>query len=639
LAERHFYLETVTLEKAQEIWRQAWRELDLGRRLPVLRLATEEALGYTTAEPVFAAVSSPHYHAAAMDGLAVCARDTYGASERAPLRLSLPGQGEYVNTGDPLPEGRDAVIMVEELSAVEGKEVEITAPAVPWQYVRMIGEDVVASEMLLPRGQRVRAVDIGALLAGGVLEVAVKRPPRVAVIPTGEEITEPGEPLVPGRIVDFNSRMLSAFLAEWQAEVTRLRPVADSEEAIADAVRGACEERDLVLVLAGASAGSRDFTPGALKRCGRVLVHGLATRPAKPTLLATVEGKPVIGVPGYPVSAAFCYEWFVQPLVCHMLGISPPVREKGRAVISRKVTSPAGSEEFLRVRLGRVSGRLIATPVARGAGLIFALARADGVIRIAAESEGLQAEEETSVELYRPRDEIERRIVIVGSHDLALDLLADQLSADHPGLGLSSTHVGSMAGLTALKKGQCHLAGCHLLDEASGEYNLRFVRELFGEAGLHLITLAHREQGLMVRPGNPRQIRGWADLARPEISFINRQPGAGTRLLLDYHLKEHSISPERVNGYRREVFTHLAVAAAVAGGSADTGLGLLAAARALGLDFIPLARERYDLVIPEAHFRSEKLQRFLSTLRSQGFKGRLASLGGYDTSETGKEVG
>ena len=638
MSEREFYLKAIPLPEAQKIWQAAWQRLGLRERLRSTRLPTQEALGRVTAEPVFAAASSPHYHAAGMDGLAVCAGDTYGASERAPVRLSLPEQGEYVNTGDPLPEGRDAVIMIEQLSPLEGDEVEITAAAVPWQHIRTLGEDVVASQMLLPRGHRLRPVDIGALLAGGVLEVAVKRAPRVAVIPTGEEIIEPGQPLQPGRIVDFNSRMLGALLTGWGAEVSRRRPTADSEEAISRAVLEVTEDHDLILVLAGASAGSRDFTARALGACGEVLVHGVATRPAKPSLLAVVSEKPVVGVPGYPVSAIFCYEWFVEPLLCHLLGVPAPTREKRQAIMSRKVASTAGSEEFLRVRLGVVGERLLAIPAARGAGLVHALAQADGVVRIPAQSEGVAAEEEVAVELYRPFHEIANTILIIGSHDLALDLVGDELSARYPGLALSSTHVGSMAGLAALKKGHCHLAGTHLLDEATGEYNLPFVRQQFGEARLRLITLAHRQQGLMVAPGNPKGIRGWADLARADVSFINRQPGAGTRVLLDYHLKLEGIPPDRVTGYRREVFTHLAVAAAVAGGSADVGLGLLAAASALGLDFLPLVMERYDLVLREEEFQTERIQRLLAVLRSEEFGRRLEGLGGYDTRETGREA-
>ncbi len=632
---REFYLHVIPLEEARAKWEEVWRKLRLRERLKVEEVPTQEALGRVAAESVTAAASSPHYHAAAMDGIAVRAADTAGASELTPRRLRVGAEAVYVNTGDPLPEGRDAVIMIEETAEVAEGELEIIAAAAPWQHTRVIGEDIVATEVIVPAGQRIRPVDIGALLAAGVLRVKVRARPRAAVIPTGRELVPPGEAESPGEIPDFNSPMIAASLAEDGAAARYRRPAEDSVEAIREEIERACESADLVLTIAGASAGSRDFTAEAIRTAGELLVHGIATRPGKPLALGVVRGKPVAALPGYPVSAMLCYDLFVAPLIAHMLGEPAPARPRVRVTLSRKAASAAGSDEFLRVRLGEVGGRIVAVPTARGAGLVSALARADGVVLIPRGSEGEPKGAEVACELLRPEHWIGNTVLVTGSHDVALDLLGEYAQAEDENLRIVSTHVGSMGGLAALKEGYCHLAGCHLLDPESGDYNRPTVRRLFGEEEISLVTLAHRQQGFMVPRGNPKGIRGWEDLARPEVRFVNRQHGAGTRVLLDYHLGKLGIPPERVQGYRREVYTHLAVASMVANGTADAGLGILAAARALGLDFVPLALERYDLAARPGFWEEPRGIALLRALRSEGFKKRLAALGGYDTRETG----
>ncbi len=598
-------------------------------------MTVEDALGRVTASPVFAAASSPHYHAAAMDGIAVRAADTAGASELTPKVLRVGVEAVYVNTGDPLPEETDAVIRIEEVAEVAPGELEITSAGVPWQHTRVVGEDIVATEVVVPAGHRLRAVDIGALLAASVLTVRVVRPPRVVVIPTGPEIVPPGEAKKPGEIPDFNSPMISARLVEDGATPARRPPLPDDAQAIRRGIEDACGEADLVITLAGASAGARDFTAQAIRTAGELLVHGVAIRPGKPVALGIVAGKPVVALPGYPVSAMLCYDLFVAPLLARMLGLLAPARPRVMVTLSRKVASTAGSEEFLRVRLGEVGGRIIATPTGRGAGLISALARSDGLVVIPSLSEGLLKGAEVACHLLRPEHEVRSTILITGSHDIALDLLAEQIHARFPDLNLVSTHVGSMAGLAALREGFCHLSGSHLLDPETGDYNRPYLRRLFGDQPVALVTLAHRQQGLMVAPANPKGITAWGDLARPEVSFINRQAGAGTRVLLDFHLRQLAISPDRVRGYGREVYTHLAVASMVANGTADAGLGILAAARALTLDFVPLALERYDLAAPPQFWESEHGRALLHSLRSPEFHTQLAALGGYDTRETG----
>jgi putative molybdopterin biosynthesis protein len=631
---REFYLETVSLEEARARWRELWRKCGLAERLGSETIPVDNALGRVTAKPAFAAVSSPHYHAAAMDGLAVRAEETFGASETNPLRLTVPQQAAALNTGEALPEGFDAVIKIEDVQEMAGA-IEIIAPVPPWNDTRPVGEDIVITEMVLPAGQRLRPADLAGLLAAGLTQVEVKARPKALIFPTGGEIIQPGEPLHPGSIIEFNSRMLGGRLTELGCDWDRRPILPDDAAAIAGTLNKAAEEADLVLIIAGASAGSRDFTSAALRQAGELIVHGVAIRPGKPTVLGRAGNTPVVGVPGYAVSAALCFDCFIAPLICHMLGAAEPRRETRKAILSRKVFSPAGMEEFIRVRLGVVGDRLVAAPLGRGAGLIMSLVKADGMAHVPAFSEGVHAGGEIEVELLRPWGEIEGALLMIGSHDPSLDLLDYHLRRRYPDLSLSSIHVGSLSGLRALKEGFCHLAGSHLLQE-DGEYNIGYVKQLFGAEEMAAVCLARREQGFMVAPGNPKQIGSWKDLTRPEVRFINRQRGAGTRVLTDFELQKAGIEAGEIAGYEREVYTHLAVAAAVKSTEADVGVGVLAAAKALGLDFVPLAKERYELILRRREMDSDKIRALFSVLSSEGFKAELTALGGYDITKTGE---
>ncbi len=482
-------------------------------------------------------------------------------------------------------------------------------------------------------------MDMAALLASGHTEVMVRRRPQVTIIPTGTELVRPGSELKKGDIIDFNSTLLAAMAAEAGAEAVAAPIIKDDAALLKETVQEALDRSDVVIVNAGSSAGREDFTASVVARLGSVVVHGVAIKPGKPVVLGLAQGKPVIGIPGYPVSAALTFSLFVKPLLYSLQGRVAPPDETIFAKLGRQVASTLGSEEFLRVKVGDVSDNLIATPVGRGAGALMSLVRADGIVRIPAGSEGIAAGHEVPVALIRDRREIVNTIVCIGSHDNALDLLANQLKKRHPELSLSSAHVGSLGGLVALKRGQAHLAGTHLLDEATGEYNVSYVRKMLPGRTVVLMNLVYRTQGFIVPPGNPKGIRGFDDLTRPAVVFVNRQAGAGTRLLTDLHLKRLGIDPAQVTGYDHEEFTHMAVAAAVLSGAADTGLGVLSAARALGLDFIPVARERYDLAIPQAQYATPPLQSLVAIIRDDGeFRAALTALGGYDVSEMGNVI-
>jgi putative molybdopterin biosynthesis protein len=502
--------------------------------------------------------------------------------------------------------------------------------------VRPLGEDLVATELVLPENHPVRATDLGAMAAAGLDAVPVRRQPRVAIIPTGSELISVGEPVKAGSIIESNSLVMARLVTEWGGAPSRLPIVRDEFDAICSAVKQALGSYDIVVLNAGSSAGSRDFTAPVVETVGELLVHGIAIRPGHPVVLGVAEGRPLIGIPGYPVSCALTMELVVKPLIQRLLGVADLPRPSISAVMTRKVLSPLGQDEFLRVKLGKVGDRYVATPLTRGAGVMMSMVRADGIVRVARFSEGIAAGEPVDVDLLRHRTEIDNTVAAIGSHDLTLDLLASELRRIYPRASLSSSNVGSLGGLRALQRGEAHLAGSHLLDEETGVYNVSYVRQLLPNVEVVLVNLVYREQGLLVARGNPLDVKSLEDLARGDVSFINRQRGSGTRVLLDYELGRMGISASDIDGYEREEYTHTAVAAAIASGTADAGLGILAAARALELDFVPLLKERYDLVIPGEHYRSTLLQPLLEIVRSADFRTRVEQLGGYDTSEMGE---
>jgi putative molybdopterin biosynthesis protein len=617
----------------------AWQDACAGARCPerveAVRLPLDQAVGRVTAEPVWARSSSPPFDAAAMDGIAVHAADTVGASETTPVRLDA-GAFEVVDTGDPIPGDFDAVVMREDVHELDGA-VELRAAAAPYQHVRSIGEDVSAAELLLPTGHRLRPVDVAAAGAAGATELVVRRRPVVTVIPTGDEIRPVGSDLAEGELPDTNSLMLAAQAEAAGCEAHRFQVVPDVPEEIADAVRAAAARSDLVVVIAGSSAGRDDHTAAVVAEVGTLAVHGVAVRPGHPVVLGVVHGEPatpVLGAPGYPVSASLTFDIFAAPLLARLEGAVPPEAPVARARLARKLASAMGMDDWVRVRLGRVGGQLVATPLPRGAGVLTSLVRADGLLVVPAALEGHHAGDEVDVRLLRGVGEIERTIVVTGSHDLVLDLAASALRERDPGITLASSNVGSLGGLTAIRDGLCHLAGSHLLDPESGEYTLPYVERLMPGVGVSVVRLVHREQGLIVAPGNPTGTTGIADVARLGLRYVNRQRGAGTRVLLDHELARLGVSPEAIHGYEREEHTHLAVAAAVAAGRADCGLGVLAAARAFGLDFVPVAKEPYDLVFEPDPI----LEPLWALLESEEFRRAVTDLGGYDVSEMGRQL-
>lgn len=632
---KQVFLENIPLAEATERYLEALNKLGALTFTPSESVPIRDAVGRITSEAVRAKICSPFYHASAMDGFAVRAQDTFGASEAVPLQLQLDLKAFMVDTGDPLPEGCDAVIRIEDVSFPAEGQIEIRLGAVPWQHVRVMGEDLVTTEMILPANHCIRPVDVAALYAGGLTEIPVRRKPKVAILPTGTELVEPGEPLQTGSIIEFNSQMLGTMVEQLGGEFQRFPISIDDYGLILNRVGQAAAEADIVIINAGSSAGREDFTADVIKELGQVVVHGVGIKPGKPVILGYIGATPAIGLPGYPGSGHLTFDLFAAPILAAKLGWQP-ADEYAEAVLTRKLVSPLGVDEFVRVKLGQVGEKLTATPLARGAGLVSTMVKSDGIIQVPRLSEGFHPGQKVNVRLLRPLAEITQTIVAIGSHDPAMDILGDILHFNHSQYYMSSAHVGSLGGLLTLRRGEAHLAGIHLLDEQTGEYNHAYLAKLLPDIPVTLLNMAYRVQGFMVPPGNPKGIRQLQDLARPDVSFINRQGGSGTRVLLDYILKQSGISPDDIQGYEREEFTHMAVAAAVAGGAADVGLGVWSAAQALGLDFIPVTEERFDLCIVNSYLELPLIQSMLSVLRSEEFHSRVSELGGYDLRDTGK---
>ena len=611
----------------------------------------EHALGRVLSKAIWAQISSPHYHASAMDGYAVYSDLTGLASPTHPIDLLIGTQATYVDTGDPLPAGFDAVIPIEntepfmEAGADSGKppktiQIRIRAAVTPWSHVRTMGEDIVATQLVLPAGHILRAVDLGAIAASGHALIPVARKPQVAIIPTGTELVPVGQSVKAGDIIEYNSIVLASQVIGWGAVATRYPITGDDFELICHRVKDAAREHDLILLNAGSSAGSEDYSARVVEKLGELLVHGVAVRPGHPVILGMIGEiplqVPIIGVPGYPVSAILTGEIFVEPIISNWLGKSPHAPITIKATLTRKITSPAGDDDYIRVAVGRVGEKVLAAPLSRGAGIITSMVRADGITILPRGIQGLPAGSEVDVNLYRHPNEIENTIFAIGSHDMTIDILAQFLAEKNR--RLISANVGSMGGLIAINRGECHLAGSHLLDPESGEYNIKYVQEIISNLPVKIITLVGRQQGLLVAKGNPKRIISLQDVTRNDVSYINRQSGAGTRVLFDYHLLQSGISSDRIQGYQNEEYTHLGVAAAIASERGDCGLGIEAAAQALGLDFIPLYQERYDLVIPLSFYESPLLTPLLELLSNQDFKNTVANLPGYNTAEMGRVI-
>lgn len=627
------YLKVVPREQAQKDYLEAL--VAEGFSAGTETIAVQDAIGRVTARAVYAHISAPHYPASAMDGIAVVAADTFGATETTAVKLR-PEQYLVVDTGDPIPAEYDAVIMVEDIAKNDDGSVFIYAPATPWQHVRQIGEDICAGEMILASAVRITPSSIGAMLAGGVLEVEVIRKPVVGIIPTGDEIIPPTADPKPGDIIEFNSSIFSGMLREWNAIPKTYPIIPDKFDKIEAALKQALSECDMVLLNAGSSAGRDDYSTEAIARIGKVVHHGIAIKPGKPAILGYSGSKPILGVPGYPVSGILVIDLFLKPFIEKWYNSPADDEIIADATLAKAINSSLKYEEYVRVRLGKVGDKLMASPLNRGAGVVSSFMKADGMIRVLQNQEGYEAGETVPVKLLRPAEDLDKMLIGIGSHDPLLDEVADMLHMADSSIFMSSSHVGSMGGIMAIKRGETHFAGIHLLDEKDGSYNTSFIRKYLPKGGVRLVECVGRTQGLMLQKGNPKNIKGIEDLTREGIRYVNRQKGSGTRILIDYLCNRDGIDTSAIYGYDREEFTHTSVAAQIVNDTADAGMGIYSAAHTYDLDFLPICMEQYDLLIPDEAWDTPQVQMLLKILKSDEFRRRLEALGGYEVKEPGR---
>jgi putative molybdopterin biosynthesis protein len=608
------YLTVTSLDDTLSILRTGFSCTPVQEKVPLIR-----SVGRMTAEPIFARYSVPEVHLAAMDGIAVRSKDTLGASEQHPVNLV---KAVRVNTGNVVPPEFDAVIMIEDVH-VTGEGFTVRKAAPPWQHVRPAGEDIGESEMALPSHHLIRPSDLGALAAYGITDVPVLTV-RIGLIPTGSELVPHGNHPAPGQVVESNTVMAEAMLGSLGARCTRYPMVKDDPALIRTTLQQAVLENDLVIISAGSSAGTKDYTADVIAGLGEVLVHGVAIKPGKPAIIGRVDKKPVIGMPGYPLSALTVLREIVLPLV-YEFGLPPVSFGTVNARFTVSVSKDIGSDEFILCSLGRVGTSWVLSPLSRGAGVQMSAVRSNAYLKIPAGVEGFERGKIVPAILTVSAENADRALLVTGSHDPVVDYLADLLQ--HKGVELHSTHAGSMGGILALKANECHAAPVHLLAE-NGDYNIPYLKKYLPGEEIVLICVAERQQGIVSKNGI-----GFNDL--PSHIFVNRQRGSGTRMLLDHQLRQNGIEPSQIHGYDREVTTHLAVALAVKSGEAEAGMCVYSAAKALRLEFRPVASERYEIAIRKEHLEDPRVSELCSILISPEFREILDRLGGYDTKETG----
>ena len=629
------YLTNVPLDEARGEYLARLQENGFAGQTEMV--SVQNAFGRITARAVYAAICAPHYAASAMDGIAVHAKDTFGATETTPVRLT-PQQYMVVDTGDPVPEDCDAVIMVEDIVRGEDESVTIYAAAAPWQHIRQIGEDICAGEMILASYMEVTPAAIGAMIAGGVLEIEVIKKPVIGIIPTGDEIVAPCADPKPGDILEFNSSIFSAMVQEWGAEAKTYPIVPDRFDAIREMVARAADECDIVLLNAGSSAGREDYSVSVIRELGDVVYHGIAIKPGKPAILGLRGAVPILGVPGYPVSGIIVIEELLKPLVAEWFHSNTAPVQLATATLTRPVVSGLKYQEFVRVRMGEVGGELTASPLSRGAGVVSSFMKADGILEVPQGTEGYEAGEEVQVRLLSTPEKLQNTLVVIGSHDPLLDEVADMMHRADPTVFMSSSHVGSMGGIMAIRRGEAHAGGCHLLDTETGVYNLSFLKKYFPNGGIRLVRCVGRQQGLMLAKGNPLDIKEFADIAKNGVRYVNRQKGSGTRVLMDYLCEQYAVNVSDIYGYEREELTHTSVAAQIANGSADAGMGIYSAAQLYDLDFLPICIEEYDLIIPDHAWETPVVQQLIATLKSPAFREKMLAMGGYTVDHPGEII-
>ncbi|MSP31504.1 MAG: molybdopterin biosynthesis protein [Pseudolabrys sp.] len=599
-----------------------------------------DALARVLAHDVVAAVDAPPFDRSNVDGFALRAADTIGASDGAPRLFVLnaeliacghaptlevaSGTATAIATGGVIPRGADAVVMIEqtELIAQGMPRIELRRAAAPGQFVSYAGSDIARGETLLRRGARIGSREIGMLAASGIAHVDVVRRPIVAVLSTGDELIEPGKALKPASVYDSNGAIIAAAIAEAGGEPLIMGAFPDDAALLEKAVREALAKSDMVVLSGGTSKGAGDLSHAIVSRLGApgILVHGVALKPGKPLCLGVIGDKPIVVLPGFPTSAIFTFHAFVAPVIRARAGLPPEAAQSVNARVPVRIASELGRKEFVLVSLIQSEEGAVAFPTGKGSGSVTSFSQADGFLEIDALASSLDADTQVQVTLIGSAAQAPD-LVIMGSHDVALDVVVGALAAR--GFSARTLAVGSLGGVAAASRGECDVAPVHLIDPSSGQYNVHLV-----SPGLTMVPGWRRMQGLLYRPGD-KHFEGKtaaealkAILADPSALMVNRNAGAGTRVLIDDLLKG-----ARPAGYANQPKSHNAVAAAIAQSRADWGVAIEPVARLYGLGFLAVAPEHYDFLLVESRKDRPAVQAFLAALRDDETRIRIRALG------------
>ncbi len=636
-ARQEQFLEVVSAGEAR---RRFEARIDLSP-LAAESVSLAAALSRVLAADVIAPVDAPPFDRSNVDGFAVRAADTVGASDGASKRFTLnaeviacgvqpeveitSGTATTIATGGVIPRGADAVVMIEHTELIDddaAPAIDVRRAVAAGQFISYAGSDIARGETLLRRGTRVGSREVGMLAACGLASADVVRRPRVAVLSTGDELVEPGRPLHPGGVYDSNGAIVAAAIAEAGGEPVPFGAFPDEETALGKAMRVALESCDIVVLSGGTSKGAGDLSHRIVSKLGApgILVHGVALKPGKPLCLAVIGEKPLIVLPGFPTSAIFTFHAFVAPVIRARAGRTPEAARIVTARVPVRIASELGREEFVLVSLVEGNDGLIAFPNGKGSGAVTAFSQADGFLSIDALASALDADTEKEVTLIGD-DASAPDLVIMGSHDIALDVVVGALA--ERGFHARTIAVGSLGGVSAAGRGECDLAPVHLVDPATGIYNKHLLAP-----GLALVPGWRRMQGFVFRPGDTRFEGDTANaalkaaLADPAVLMVNRNAGSGTRVLVDGLLK--GVKPA---GYANQPRSHNAVAAAIAQHRADWGVAIEPVARMYGLSFLPISPEHYDFLLVEARCERPAVQAFLQALRDEATRARIRALG------------
>ena len=625
---RKVYFNKVEFSKAKNILKEVLKSKKILNNLGKEKIDIESSIDRITAEPVYAKSSVPPFSTAAMDGISVDYKSTLKALPKKPIILERGKDFEFVNTGYPLKEKFNAVIMIEDINILDEKRVEIFKPVPFYNFVRNIGEDIAEGEMVVPSFFKINAEAVSLMYSAGIRELTVLKKPEILLIPTGDEILERGSELKENSIYETNSIFIKDYFQKWGFNIKVNPIVRDVVSELENVLINNLNNYDLIVFSAGTSSGSKDFIPSLIEKHGKIHFHGVNYIPGKPFCFGEIENKPVFCIPGYPGAAAGVLNEFIED-IAYFFTLYDRTRENIKAYSSFKIFSKLGMKEYIKIKVGKIGEKYLFYPLKRGSSLLKPFVERDGTAVIEERVEGINKGDSVNIEILKKRELLEEQIIFIGSNDFLISELRDILRKYDYTKDIAIINSGSMGGLKAISEKVAHFSGIHLLDMEIGEYNKSFIKKYLKEGEYKYLPFVKREQGFITSKGNPKKIKNIEDLLRDDISFINRQRGAGTRLLLDYLLSRKGIETENIKGYSREVFTHLETGIFIKRREADVGMGIMPVSKILDLEFIPVAEEEYGFLFISEFTKEKNYEILIDLINSKEIKRRAEKLGGY----------